>query len=445
VDRLMALGLDLKQREALEALMQRIFPGRNGAEDLDAFTVKTLEISIFEEFRDSGTKYYVNNVATYAEKHGAYEALIKGLVEHGPGDAGLRDFAKALGLDVPSWVSDQAYETARDALTKAGLEDLGTLASDPVVGPLIAGARLDLKLVADELVLLASYKELHDALHRVQVPLFKTIGKAFDALKRTPDDIAILMELSEHAITLQALAADAANAQAGFKDERKAQAEAGWTKRLSEIAAAFSDATNVQDGTKAYEAFVGLKMILRQQPSRLNGLLVGVARDIPIDKLVAVLRAVAAKVGDGPDCKRLEEAASALDAIAADVRSQVTAHEAWQQAEASFWLTEEVFQSESPSVADLNSLWPTITEQVATICALAPGPWATDLARHAEAFLKLCPIPAVPPIRREARSPIDLYLYRARTQFFLTDQALKERCQKVATHSEALNALIANV
>jgi hypothetical protein len=441
----MALDLDLGQRETLEILMRRIFQGRKGAEDLDAFTVKTIAISIFEEFDDSGTKYYVNAVASYAKKHGAYEALIKGLAEHSPGDTDLRDFAKALGLEIRSWVSDQAYEAARDALTKAGLDDLNTLAGDPVVGPLIAGARLDLQLVADELVLLASYKELHDALHRVQVPLFKTIGKAFDALKRTPDDVAILMELSEHAITLQALAADAANAQTGFKDERKAQAEAAWTKRLGEIAAAFSEATSVQDGDKAYEAFVGLKMILRQQPSRLNGLLVGVARDIPIDKLVAVLRAVAAKVGDGPDSKRLEEAAGALDAIAADVRSQVAAHEAWQQAEASFWLTEEVFQSESPSAADLNSLWPAITLQVATICELAPGPWATDLARHAEAFLKLCPIPAVPPIRREARSPIDLYLYRARTQFFLTDQALKERCQKVATHSAALNALIANV
>jgi hypothetical protein len=338
----------------------------------------------------------------------------------------------------------KAHELELLESAQTGLSSLHALRNNGKVRDRLIAAEVDLKRISSDLALLVSYKSLHDALHEAQLRIYPQLG---EEIGRFPDDPESVSALSQHIEELAVTAESADDAVKNFPSSVLRPPEEKLAGSHAAIVAAFRAAVAATDPKAARDALRSLRQLLRFQPQRLNNLLVQTARQIPVDKLVDAMRFAADTLkADDVERQKLTAAASALEALLADVHARVAEHEAWQVVDTNFWLTEDALQRNDEIAAEeLSALWPMLKQQIDAICNAAEGEWINDLRRHAQDFSDACPIPAKPPVDPRARRAFQRYVHGSRLRFFRVDKDLKSRCLIVSELSTPLKELIDHV
>lgn len=439
----MALVLQPGQEETLQSVICVAFTGEHGHGRLKDFVKDALQFDIYVKLGgpDTPIEQFATKLIEEVSSEGTFDPLLRKLLVHRKGDRILRDLVGQVLPDALALVPQADHEKALLESAQGGVGALERLRSDPAVSARLSEAAVDLKAIAANLALLAAYKNMHDVLHTVQLRLYPPITDEIAAFK---DDLDAAGNLSIHARELSSVAADATEFAATFPDAGLAVQEKGLSATLETLATKLKEAADREDQPAAKAALMQLKQLLRFHPPRLNHNLVAAARQIPVGKLVETMRVAAASLADAdPERRLLTDAGTALETLMRDIQAQVEEHEAWQMVENHLWGSEEALQRDDELAAEeLTILWPLVTGQIEAIGVRMPGSWMEDLQRYATDFSTACPMPATPPLAREARRAFKRYVYLSRLHFYDVDRALQSRCSDVATLSQPLKQLI---
>ena len=435
----MALALAPADMELLQKRIRAAFSGKNPQQELRAFIQTKMGFDIFDELGgvDTGIMVYASKILNKADEDGTTDALVRALFLERRGDSELREFVRRLLPDALTLVPEAEFEAERIRSAITGLE---LLRNDPNVAQRIEQVRFDLEETANSLLELAAYKGMHDALHELQLRLYRQLS---EEIAKLPDaEAADTLRL--HVQELERVLSRAVAAARTLSDEILAQPEKEWTERLSQIRSKLAAAATADDSTKAKEAEVQLRQLLRTEPTRLNNNLVQTARQIPWKRLIGTLSAVTAAL-DEKDTNRqpLVDSQVALQSLMADVLARVDEHHMWQQVESSFWETEDALKRDDEDAAEqISLLWPMIDDQVRKIGLKTPGEWTVEVEHFVKAFTTVCPVPATPPLDKRARTAFQRLVYCGRNRFYQVDQGLNAQCQEMLRLSEPLKKLV---
>ena len=435
----MALALTPADMELLQKRIRAAFSGANPQQELRAFVQTKLGFDIFDELggADTAIMVYASKIINKTDEDGTTDVLVRALYVERKGDPELREFVRRLLPDALPLVSEQEFEKERIRSALTGLE---LLRNDPNVAQSIDRVRFDLETTATSLVELAAYKGMHDALHELQLRLYRQLS---EEIAKLPDPEAA-DTLRLHIQDLATVLSRAVAAAGSLTDEILAAPEKEWTDRLGQIRSRLAAAANTDDPKEAREAEMQLRQLLRTEPTRLNNNLVQTARRIPWKRVIQTLRAVTtALTEEDPSRQPLVDTQVALESLVADVLARVEEHHLWQQVESSFWDTEDALKRDDKDAAEqISLLWPLIADQVRKIREKTPGEWVSEVEHFANAFTTVCPIPATPPLDRRARSAFQRLVYCGRNRFYRVDQDLNAQCQEMLRLSEPLRKLV---
>lgn len=441
--------LSLVEQEELRGLIVESFPGPNGVANLDIALKATLGYSLFDDVVGAGIPIgpAAESLIQRTEGEGTTTLMVKALFLLRKQDGALREWVSRRRPDLLALVPKEEFESAVLTSVNDGVQGLREIAAArPDVRSILNDAHLDLRKLPGEIAKLALYKGLHDVLHNVQVPLYRSI---LDALKSFPADDACADALAEYAGQLKQRTADARDvlSSAPPLEPGDRATEESWIAQLDQLASALAVATAANDKRGAFMQAMALKGILRAQPPRLDAELVAAARNIPFRELIGAMTAIGAMLRDGSSHRvALSEAATSLHQIENDVTAQVAEHASWQAIEVNLWMSEDAIRNDDEdSVMQFSAHWAAVEEQIGKVCAVSPGDWALELENWSASFHTLCPEPVSPPIADGARRAFQRYVSAGRLRFYLLDKELKQRCDKVTTLSEPLSNLIAGV
>jgi hypothetical protein len=339
-----------------------------------------------------------------------------------------------------SEVSEQEFDSERIRSAVKGVGRLENLRADPAVAQRLL-LLFNLKTTAADLEQLVAYKGMHDALHGLQLGLYRQIS---DEIRRFPADPDSADALREHLQQLTIVHAEAMDAADVLPDEMLSAPERSWIAKFDQTCSKLRDAVNQENLGQARVAEMELRQLLRTQPSRLNALLVQAARRIPWNGLIETMTDVADGLDESaPDRQVLIDAAKALQSLMAEVLASIDEHELWQIVDSSFWQTEEALQRNDQAAADeISLMWPMICEQVRAIREKTPTVDWADLDRYTSEFTNVCPIPATPPLDQRARIAFQRLVHSGRVRFFMVDRDIKARCRGISKLSEPLRRLV---
>lgn len=435
------------RREALRDLVARAYDGRNGATRLDQEVVRpAMGYSLFDVFDPQlGNSFLIGLMIERAERDGAFPALVGALLVALPADTALREWVAANAPDKLVLVSDEQYRAALERLVgdvAEGVRTLRRLLDDPAASSVVQASRQNIRQMSSEIKKVKFYKGLHDTLHNIQ---HRLLGNIRRALVRFPADTMCATELQQYADDLAARAADAGDRLSDAPDDETAAGEADWIGKLDgEVAQPFARAVEGGDAQAAFRATVVLKLLLRAQPPRLNALLVGAGRRLPLSDLTAAMATIADRLGPAdPNRETLNRAAVALARVREELRLIIAEHEAWQRIESGFSQTEELIaRTDAGWIDEFSVLWPALAVQVTQVCGDPPSSWAGRLTRCAQTFAKLCPEPIASPVAPAAPAAFADYVGAGRTRFYMLDLELKSRVRTVEKLSTPLDELV---
>ena len=430
------------QNSDVELLHERIlaeFSGKDPQDQFRDFVRRTLSVDIFHDYGGptTGLQEFSTAVIDRTVSDGTTEKFVTALFLSRKGDSELREFVRRLLPDALPLVPEAEFEAERIRSAITGLE---LLRNDPNFAQRIEQVQFDLEETANSLLELAAYKGMHDALHELQLRLYRQLS---EEIAKLPDPEAA-DTLRLHVQELDRVLSRAVAAALTLVDEILAAPEKEWTERLGQIRSKLAEAANSADSTKAREAEVQLRQLLRTEPTRLNNNLVQTARQIPWKRLIETLSTVTAALDEkDPNRQPLVDSQLALQSLMADVLARVDEHHMWQQVESSFWETEDALKRDDEDAAEqISLLWPMIDDQVRKIGQKTPGEWTVEVDHFVKAFTTVCPVPAKPPLDKRARTAFQRLVYCGRNRFYQVDQGLNAQCQEMLRLSEPLKKLV---
>ena len=354
-----------------------------------------------------------------------------------PGEPELRDLVAAACPDA-LLVRRSADEQVRSVLT--GLEVLRMRLGDPTVKQALAQWSEKLTVIARTLELLAAYKTMHDGLHTL---VMQQLWAAEDSVKRFTTDTIAVVALDNVVNAIRMCCENAEEAASVLADTASERGlESAWTDSLRQVAAQLSMAMDTLDRGLATRAVWAFRKVLRQEPARLDGLLVRNVDALPLDALSAALQQIkdVANDADPASAARLGAGLEGLRQLAPMLRGRVGEHRRWQDVDTQLWAVDEQFGLGPAEIWDsLDLFWPEARSRAAQLSALAPAEsWASDLHTNAgrvDAAMAKHDLVA-------ARSVFHRYRSAAQMQFFRVDRKLKQECSATVRIGEPLRALL---
>src|SRR5688572_19646610 len=374
------------------------------------------------------------------EKKGRTETLLRGALDRRPGRPDLRPI---IGKYYPQVLMPLAVTRAEVSDVVEGLEAVKRRSADPTVIAMVTESHAELERVNRELDLLARYKNLHDALHLVQLQHLRVV---IGAVRRLHSDPAAGAELNAYVTQLRIHVMGARTAVEGLPEGTGRQLELEGVNLLESAVADLRTAVKDVDERIGAQAVTKLKRVLRVQPFRVNQLLTLTAQGLPLTQLISALEKIATPPGNGPQHNvSLDAAINSLRSLVPDLLGCVQEHRLWQEVENNLWLAQEDWQQGAPSDAlgQFWIVWPSITERVAALSAAYPtADWAIELKKDADAFERWFPDPARLVDFAKAQAAFELFRNHALFRFYLVDMTLKAKCGTIATIGAPLDDLL---
>jgi hypothetical protein len=412
---------------------------------LEELVSVTLGQGLFKVYAAPGTplRQTAYRLLQRAGEEGTTEMLLRGVLARRPNRPDLRPI---IGKHYPQALLPMPVTRAQVSDVVDGLEAVKRRSADPAVNAMVTESRAELERVNRELHLLARYKNLHDALHLVQLRHLRVVT---GAVRRLRTDPTAGMELTDYVAELQIHAVAARGAAEGLPDGTAREDELAWVTTLEAAVTDLRTALDTLDDRTGALAVANLKQVLRVQPFRINQHLTSTAQRLPLTKLIAALQKIASTTANGEQQRGyLDDAITSLQALVPDLLGCVHEHRLWQEVENDLWLAQTGWEqgATSDALGDFWIVWPRITERVATLsAAYTTDAWAVRLNNYAAAFKRAFPDPANVVDLAGAQAAFDRFRHDALFRFYLVDKTLKDKCGAITAIGQPLDDLLREV
>jgi hypothetical protein len=298
----------------------------------------------------------------------------------------------------------------------------------PGVRDALARFRENFEESRSHLTQLATYKEIHDLLHMLQVTYFNQI---VSNLARFPDDDAACADLDEHAIGLESLIASleaTVRLHAFLRTVERAVAD------LKLVHAAVTQALAARSKPELQQAVKRLGSVLAVQPTLVNSKMLVAAQSLRFAELA---KAVAA-VRDHLQASAAQDVAEALASGAAELRDKagyvdamVNDHDRWQLLDIE---VRRIATSVELRLDEFRDDWPRLRELTDELLEGSYEQWASDLRADMNAVEAALGGDDGRVIQRNFRR----YRRRAAERFFRVDVNLKSLCDQLVVVGDTL-------
>lgn len=314
-------------------------------------------------------------------------------------------------------------------------EGLRTVADLIATGPArdaLLEFRFRFESISGRIDRLASFKEVHDQLHHIQMHCHDAIVR--DLPRLADDDLAVDAML-QYADTLQQSIdrLKQLNGSPVFDSFRL-----NWIATLERAQQTLSAGIDARDAAAVKRAASLLDRVLASEPPRIDARLSDAASELELD---AVIDAVAVVCGKAREAKleaakltALEQALDEMERLDDTLEELVRSHAAWQDVDVVMRRVDTNLEADNFELIDT---WPELKKQVALLTA-ATAEWAKSLGKEADSLDQAIAEKDALKMARHFRR----YRQRAITRFFAVDTSLNQQCVELRKAGDPLAAIV---
>jgi hypothetical protein len=237
----------------------------------------------------------------------------------------------------------------------------------------------DIELVSQKLSLISFFKKLHDVFQDIETShnLLRTDRERLPQNQAAWDDLMVNeFSLSDDLDQLfQLIETPPASITLG-----------SWVKLLEKAKSDIGEAIVAQELTQLDKGLSYLFRALDKGLPRLNGRLISAAEDLPLDKLVSNLSAVATQASaqqslDRPIVLQFDEGVDAMQSLADTLSHLIDSHNKWQGLDDDL---RRIHSNLQDDIFELEIAWPDVQEMLVVLVDVYDEPWAKSLSRLAK-------------------------------------------------------------
>jgi hypothetical protein len=314
-------------------------------------------------------------------------------------------------------------------------EGLRTVADLIATGPArdaLLEFRFRFESVSGRIDRLASFKEVHDQLHHIQMHCYDAILR--DVPRLADDDLAVDAMLQYSDTLLQAIERlEQLNSSGVFEN-----AKMSWIATLKRAHQALTAGIDARDCTAVKRAAALLDRVLASEPPRIDARLSDAASELELDAVIDAVAVVCRKAREAKleetKVTKLEQALDEMERLDDTLEELVRSHAAWQDVDVVMRRVDTNLDADNYELVDT---WPDLKKQVALLTA-ATAEWAKSLGKEADSLDQAIAENDAPKMARHFRR----YRQRAVTRFFAVDTTLNQQCVELRKAGDPLAAIV---
>ena len=312
------------------------------------------------------------------------------------------------------------YNPDSDRASK-GINILADLMAEPQVKTAVIKFRTEFQAISEQVEMLATYKDLHDLLHRLE---FKCYQGILREARHFPDDYTCLSILESYGQNLQDIIADVE----GIIAQKNPAAEGiTWHQELKQAYDFLETALEEEDKNQLKKAIWFINRIIASQPSQINTALVSTAKVLRLPTLVEGMKDIWKIIEDSElkpaKLDQFQESVISLTKLDDDLKILLTTHDNWQKIDSQLRRIETV-TANSSDLFELEMSWQDLNAEVAEKCQDSQESWANSLLKEAKRLDEALNAQNTSKVKQYFSS----YRNRAGQGFYKIDQELRTFC-----------------
>jgi hypothetical protein len=416
------------QQAQLQSALMDAFPSRFAVEQ---FLRYSLDQNLNALAGDVPLTEVVFRVIDWAKSGGKLDVLIDKARQQNAANPALKAFVDQLAT-APVDPVVTANRPGRVETAARGLESLEQLMRDAEIREAVGDFQSDFETAANQIEVLAFYKDMHDLLHTLQFQCYRGITQE---AKRFPDDATSREILADHEITFDGLIRELEDvAKRGICGD----AELVWMQDLRDAQTEFQKAIQ-QSATKCLSRAIWLmERVLAIQPSQINTRLNAAARALRLAALVEALTVLRDRfTGGGLDPAKIQTFSDSIRSMAAlqqNLTALVVEHDQWQALDLDL---RRIQQNLKTDALELELSWDRVQIMIAPLCSI-DEPWAVALRGSCDLVGQSI---TAQDQAKELQAFQRMYA-QAADRFYRVDTTLKRVCENLRTIAEPLTTLL---
>jgi hypothetical protein len=319
---------------------------------------------------------------------------------------------------------------------RGSLNILTGMVEAPKIREAIIFFHTDFNAAYEQINIFASYKDLHDLLHRLEFECYEVITSS---AHRFPNDRDSYEKLERPETVLQSIIFQVSSV---VSNEATVTQDTAWVADLNQARIALLNALEHSDPQYLRKSVLILKRIISIQPSRINTKLNETVRGLRLPTLVTAMKLIHKHLVDSglpvEKANQFQQGVESLSELEKILSALVKAHDAWQGIDLELRYLKDSIRH---NVIELEMSWDTLMTRTNEIYGIAISPWSLDLQHRCEKLDN-----ALKSNEPDNLASIGRYFIAYRSQvsehFYQVDKALKRRCDELRTIGEPLASVL---
>jgi len=330
-------------------------------------------------------------------------------------------------------LSNAAPDVIKIDAVNEGLRTVADLLHSGPVRDALLEFRLRFGAALNEIERLASLKDVHDQLHRLQFQCYDPILREADALAK--GDCDAIDNLGEHCSELQRVITQLRELEQAKVFE---PARLPWIDRLNRAQELLTAALEAGDVVQVRKAAAPIDRVLAYEPPLIDSLLAQAARELQLDAIIGAINLACRRARESrmepQKLKELEDGLAALAHLDQNLDALVADHGRWQSTDLELRRVASTLGSDG---TDLVESWPGLKAQI-TPLAVADEPWVRDIQAEQTKLESAIAADDLDRMRRH----FSRFRRCAGKQFYEVDTKLKRQCDELRKAGEPVAAIV---